>query len=141
MGAFFEKTALIVNCEHTASMQYVFIGPNLVGSNVIAPRRWYMQGSDDFKALVTKTFRDYGIGVESRPAVGSGGELGALRGLAPGFHVLKDDLYHTDLDVPEYVPVAGLESVVRAYAKILDEVNKMELSQLRVNMGAPATQQ
>jgi hypothetical protein len=136
MVPFFDKTALIVNAEHTASMQHEFIGPNLVGSTAIAPRRWYMQGSDELKALITKTFHDYGITVYSRPAIGSGGELSPLRGLAPGFHVLSDIFYHTTLDIPEYVPEAGLESAVRAYAKIIDEVNRMDLARLRSNLGA-----
>lgn len=133
----FSKTALIVNCEHTAGMVFADVGSDLVGSNVIAPRRFFVQGSDDLKALVTKTFVDYGVGHYSRPAAGSGGELGELRGLAPGFHVLNDEGYHTDLDIPQYVPEAGLESVVRAYAKIIDEVNTMPLDSLRKNMGTP----
>ena len=135
----FSKTALIINCEHTASMVFQQVGSSLSGSNVIAPRRFFVQGSDDLKALVTKTFVDYGVGHYSRPAAGSGGELGELRGLAPGFHVLNDEGYHTDLDIPSLVPEAGVESVVRAYAKILDEVNKMPLASLRINMGTPAT--
>jgi hypothetical protein len=135
MKPFFDKTALIVNCEHTASMAFTNIGPNFVGSNAIAPRRLYLQGSDDLKALVTKTFVDYGIATYSRPANQSGGELNALVGLAPGFHVLNDWLYHTDMDIPESVPEAGVESAVRAYAKIIDEVNKMPLAALRQNMG------
>ena len=54
---------------------------------------------------------------------------------APGFHVLSDIFYHTTLDIPEYVPEAGLESAVRAYAKIIDETNKLDLSRLRSNLG------
>jgi len=137
MGPFFEKTALIVNCEHTAGMVLVDVGSDLVGSNVVAPARFFMQGSDELKSLVTKTFVDYGVGHYSRPAAGSGGELGELRGLAPGFHVLNDEAYHTDLDIPQYVPEAGLESAVRAYAKIIDQVNKMPLESLRKNIGTP----
>ena len=134
MGPFFEKTALIVNCEHSASMQYYFIGSELLGSNAIAARRWYMQGSDELKDIVTKVFHDYGVATYSRPSIGSGGELGPLKGMAPGFHVLNDNFYHTTLDIPEYVPEAGLESVVRAYAKIIDEVNKVDLAKLRTNL-------
>jgi len=137
MGAFFEKTALIVNCEHAAQTQSYFVGPNLVASTAIAARRWYMQGSDDLKDIITRAFRTFGVTTYSRPATSSGGELGPLRGMAPGFHVLADIFYHTDLDLPELVPEAGLESTVRAYAKIIDEVNNVELSRLRINMGTP----
>jgi hypothetical protein len=136
-GPFFEKTALIVNCEHTAGMVLTDVGSDLAGSNAIAPSRFYMQGSDDLKALITKTLVDYGVPHYSRPAPASGGELGELRGLAPGFHVLNEEGYHTDLDIPQYVPEAGLEPVVRSYAKIIDEVNKMPLESLRKNMGTP----
>ena len=94
-----------------------------------------MQGSDELKDIITKAFRTYGVMTFSRPATGSGGELGPLRGKAPGFHVLRDVFYHTELDIPELVPEAGLESMLRAYVKIMDEVNKLDLSKLRVNMG------
>ena len=133
----FSKTALIINCEHTAGLVLTDVGSDLVGSNAIAPRRYFVQGSDDLKALVTKTLVDYGVATYSRPAAGSGGELGSLTGLAPGFPVLDDIAYHTDLDIPQYVPEAGLESVVRAYAKIVDQVNTMPLASLRINMGTP----
>jgi hypothetical protein len=35
-------------------------------------------------------------------------------------------------DIPEYVPAAGLEAVGRAYAKIIDEANKLDLRALGV---------
>src|SRR5207253_3023593 len=131
MDSFFAKTALIANCEHTAMMQAYYIGPNLVGSNVVAAHRWYMQGSDDLKKIVTAAFREFGVGTDSRPAAGSGGELGSLKDKAPGSHVLADIWYHTDMDKPATVPEAGVESTVRAYAKVIDEANKLDLKALR----------
>lgn len=38
--------------------------------------------------------------------------------------------YHTDHDLPEYVPAPGLEAVARAYAKIIDEANELDKSEL-----------
>jgi len=35
------------------------------------------------------------------------------------------------MDIPELVPEAGLENSVRSYAKIIDEVNKMAIKDLR----------
>ena len=55
------------------------------------------------------------------------GEFAPLRGIAPGFHVLADIYNHTDLDIPELVPEAGIEATVRAYAKIIDDVNRVDL--------------
>jgi hypothetical protein len=134
MDAYFEKTALIVNCEHIATSSTYMIGPNLVGSNAIAARRWYVQGSDELEAIVGKAFRMFGVTTYARPATNSGGELAILRKNAPGFHALSDILYHTELDIPELVPAAGIEATVRAYAKIIDDVNKVELDQLRSNV-------
>ena len=39
--------------------------------------------------------------------------------------------FHTDLETPETVPWTGLEASTRAYAKIIDEVNKLPLSALQ----------
>ena len=36
--------------------------------------------------------------------------------------------FHTDLETPQTVPWTGLEASARAYAKIIDEVNKLPLS-------------
>ena len=38
--------------------------------------------------------------------------------------------YHTDHDTVAVVPAAGLEAVARAYAKIIDQVNKLDRSSL-----------
>ena len=39
--------------------------------------------------------------------------------------------FHTDLETPETVPWTGLEATTRAYARIIDEVNKLKLSDLQ----------
>jgi hypothetical protein len=36
--------------------------------------------------------------------------------------------FHTDLETPQTVPWTGLEASTRAYAKIIDEVNKLPLT-------------
>ena len=43
----------------------------------------------------------------------------------------SDERDEADGDVPELVPSAGLEAVARAYAKIIDEVNELDLEQLQ----------
>ena len=39
--------------------------------------------------------------------------------------------FHTDWETPETVPWTGLEASTRAFAKIIDEVNKLPLSALK----------
>jgi hypothetical protein len=44
---------------------------------------------------------------------------------------------HTTGDTPDNVAWTGLEAATRAYAKIVDEVNKLPLSELRRGPNAP----
>jgi peptidase M28-like protein len=130
MQAMFAKTALIVNCEHTSQVQTYLIGNSLVGSNTVSARRWFVGGSERLKAIVASSFKTFGIAIYSRPETRPGGELGVVYTDAPSFHIIDHAIYHTDLDRPELVPEPGLEAAVRAFAKIIDEVNRVDLSGL-----------
>jgi hypothetical protein len=39
--------------------------------------------------------------------------------------------YHNDNDLPKYIPASGLAAVTRGFAKIIDEVNKLDRSELK----------
>ena len=39
--------------------------------------------------------------------------------------------FHTDEDKANYVPWTGLESATRAYAKLIDRVNALDLTDVR----------
>jgi len=50
----------------------------------------------------------------------------------PGVEVNDFNMYfHTDGETPEKVPWTGLQASTRAYARIIDEVNKLNLRDLR----------
>lgn len=53
--------------------------------------------------------------------------------------MIDHTVYHTDMDNMNIVPAYGLEQSARAFLKIVDEVNRLDLAQLRVNIprGAP----
>ncbi len=131
MQHMFAKTALLVNCEHTSQVQTYLVGERLVASNTVSARRWYVGGSDQLKTIARTAFRDFGIALYSEPERRPGGELSQVYEDAPGIHVIDHAIYHTDLDTPERVPLPGLESVARAFARIIDEVNQYPLSALR----------
>ncbi len=136
MQEMFSKTALIVNCEHTAQVATYLVGEAFITSNLVSARRWFVGGSDRLKDIVLKTFKDYGIALYSRPEGRPGGELGEVYTDAPSFHIIDHTVYHTDLDTLSAVPAYGLEQSARAFAKIIDEVNKVEIGALR---GGPVT--
>ncbi len=131
MQAMFAKTALVVNCEHTSQVQTYLVGNSLVGSNTVSARRWFVGGSDELKAIVARSFKTFGIAVYSRPEARPGGELGVVFNDAPSFHIIDHAIYHTDLDTATLVPESGLEAAVRAFAKIIDEVNTVDLNHLK----------
>jgi hypothetical protein len=54
----------------------------------------------------------------------------------PGFHVIDYIFYHSDADTVDLVPAWGIEAVARAYLKVIDTANKMEISDLRAPAGA-----
>jgi hypothetical protein len=39
--------------------------------------------------------------------------------------------FHSDGETPETVPWTGLEAITRAYAKIIDDVNDLDLKDLQ----------
>ena len=56
--------------------------------------------------------------------------MGKFFWFLPAVIAQSDDFafMHTTGDTPENVPWTGLEAATRAYAKIIDEVNKLPLS-------------
>ena len=136
MQAMFAKTALLVNLEHTAQVATYLIGETFISSNHVSARRWYVGGTDRLRDIVLKTFKEYGIALYSRPEGRPGGELGEVFTDAPSFHIIDHTVYHTDMDTLSAVPAYGLEQSARAFAKIIDQVNMVDLRDLR---GGPVT--
>ena len=136
MKPMWSKTALLVNCEHTAQVATFLVGETLYGSNQVSARRWFVGGSDQLKTIVMKNFKDYGMALFSRPEPRPGGELGQVFTDAPSFHIIDQIVYHTDMDTLNAVPAAGLEQSAHVFAKIIDDVNKVEMTAL---LGAPVT--
>ncbi|HLG99471.1 MAG TPA: M28 family peptidase [Bryobacteraceae bacterium] len=136
----FENTALMINCEHPSILQS-YVRPryqeerNLVWSNTFMAQQWYAGGPSrpELESITAKAFREFGAPLYLDPNVRPpAGDLGQFWRFVPG--VATSEFYHyfhTDQDTPETVPWTGLEAVTRAYAKIIDEVNKLPLSGLK----------
>ena len=52
MKQMWSKTALLVNCEHTAQVATFLVGETLYGSNQVSARRWFVGGSNQLKTIV-----------------------------------------------------------------------------------------
>jgi hypothetical protein len=99
-------------------------------STAVSARRWYVGGSEALRSLVLSSFKSFGVAVYARPEGRPGGELQHIFRQAPSFHVIDHIFYHSDADTAELVPAAGIEAVTRAYLKIIDGVNRMEIKDL-----------
>jgi len=81
--------------------------------------------------MVKQTWRDFGVAIYAAPETRPGGELGAFPAVAPSLHIIDHTFYHTTMDTPELVPASGLQNTVQAFAKIIDEVDSMEMREIR----------
>ncbi len=60
------------------------------------------------------------------------GEMMAIDKEAPSVQLIRSPEHkYTDGDVPALVPAAGLETVARAFAKIIDGANELDLAKLQ----------
>jgi hypothetical protein len=59
------------------------------------------------------------------------GDMGVVAKDVPSIQIIRSPVTkHTDDDKPEWVPTAGLEAVARAFARIIDDVNKLDRKDL-----------
>jgi hypothetical protein len=121
------KTALMINCEHVSVPDHKYWGPVLRKSNTIAPRRWWVHGSDALMDIVLKAYTDFNVAVIADMDPGASGEMSIVARDAPSIQVIRSPITkHTDSDVLGWVPAVGLEQIGRAYARIIDEVNRLD---------------
>ena len=134
----FAKTALIINCVHIAQTQTYVHGPFMQFSNAIEAHRWTLRGSPKLDAILVKAYQDFGVTTFSKPDVRGAGALSKIYKDAPSMMIYEmGPFYHTDMDTDVMVPAAGLEQAARAYARIIDEVNKVDRKDLLAAEGTP----
>ncbi|GMR22094.1 MAG: hypothetical protein BMS9Abin37_0422 [Acidobacteriota bacterium] len=136
----FDKTALVINVEHPSTVQTTvrpryLEGDEVIWTNTYTGQQWYAGGSSrpELQQIAVDAFREFGVSFylepNPRPPLG---DLGRVWRFVPG--VATSDFFHyfhTDEETPNTVPWTGLEASTRAYARIIDEVNKLELSVLQ----------
>ena len=131
------KTALMINCEHVAAAQTLNWSTQLRETTSVAPRRWWAYGSSRLVDIVLDAYRTFGVGIVGDMDPGASGEMGAIARLTPSVQLIHSpEIKHTDQDIPEIVPAVGLESVGRAFAKIIAETNKIDLAALKAPAAA-----
>lgn len=136
--AIFAKTAVLTNAEHVAVTNPVWdrpwgdnVEPSLVPTNSAAPSWWGVYGSDRLAHIVVDDYALFGVPTQTMGG-GSAGQLARLQFDAPSFYLHnKGVYYHCDADTPDKVPEAALKNTVQAFAKIFNDVNKVDLKDLQ----------
>jgi peptidase M28-like protein len=139
---FFSKTALMFNAEHPSQV-LTHGGANSGWTETIIPDAWYAGGSarPQLTKIAADAFHEFGLPVWAQPSqTPPGGDLLPFFGFVPGVVVQSNDFtyMHTTGDTPENVAWTGLEAATRAYARIVDEVNKLPLTDLQRTPGTYA---
>ena len=139
----FQKTALLINAEHTAAAQPELLGEAIRLVNSEAGFLWYGGGNQRPKLqdATVKAFQAFGVPIYAEPENGvPGGEASRLYQFVPAVQASNYNMFfHSDAETPSTVPAPGLAATTRAYAKIIDEVNRMELRDLQLPSPTPTT--
>ena len=139
----FRKTALLINAEHTAAAQPELLGEAIRLVNNEAGFLWYGGGKErpKLQQAAISAFMQFGVPIYAEPENGvPGGEASRLYQFVPAVQASNYNMYfHSDMETPATVPAPGLAATTRAYAKIIEEVNKMELKELQLAPPAAST--
>jgi hypothetical protein len=128
----FAKTALLINCEHTAANQLVAYNGTVRKANTTSPLMWYVGGSAKLEQIVLGAYQTFGVPLYDRGERGAAGEIGRIQNLAPSMQLIDTGLYwHSDRETPDIIPADGLAATTRAYAKIISDVNGVDLRDLQ----------
>ena len=120
------KTALIINLEHVSAVRTKYWGTHLRKFASVSPMRWWVWGSKPLLDIALTSFARFDVGLTGDMDTGASGEIGQVARDVPSIQVITSpEPKHTEQDTEEWVPAAGLEQVGRAYAKIIDDMNKL----------------
>jgi hypothetical protein len=132
------STAVILNVEHVGAAEPVWdrpwgsgAPPGLVATNQLASSWWGVYGSQRLGRIVRDAFAMFGVPTQIEPG-GSAGQLRSVQWDAPSFYLHNKNIYyHASNDTPDAVVATGLRTAVQAFVKVFDDVNALELDDLR----------
>ena len=129
---FFAKTAVLINCEHTAATTLVAYNGVMRKANVATPFMWNVGGSQKLEQIAINAFQEFGVATYETPEASAGGEIGRYQTLAPALQLIDTGLYwHSDRETPEIIPPTGLAAVTRAFAKIIIDTGAVAVKDLQ----------
>ena len=130
-GTVLDKTALLINAEHTGAVDLYMLGNRFSWSNRASALMWGVSGSPALGNIATDAYETFGVSTLVE-AGGPVGEIRRLEEIVPAVWLIDaPEYFHSDHETAATVPAKGIEAVTRAFAKIIDEVNALELDELQ----------
>lgn len=131
----FANSALLINCEHTSTVQTYLLGEDIREANMYTGMLWYAGGPrrPKLQDIAVKAFHAAGVVTYAAPErAAPGGEMSRLWPYVPGVQASDYNVFfHSDHEGADKVPWTGLEAITRAYAMIIDGVNTLDLKDLQ----------
>ena len=125
----FEKTAVLLNAEHTGGMETG--AGNIRLSNAVAAFSWYGTGAQ-LADIVVRAMDAFGVPSFPESSPSPPGEIGRYYRLAPAVEIINSGyVWHSDQETADTISASGLAAVTRAYAKIIADTDSIDLRQLR----------
>jgi len=125
----FAKTALLVNAEHTGGILTSHTSPRNGNSSTIAT--WFA-GSPRLSEIVVKALDAFEVPTYPQSAPTPAGEIGRYYQFAPALQVMTSGfVWHSDQETSATISSAGIAAITRAYAKVMTDVNAVDLKDLR----------
>jgi Peptidase family M28 len=127
----FAKAALLVNSEHTGAVLTSHTAPRNGNASAIAT--WFA-GSPRLSEIVVKALDAFEVPTYPQSSASPAGEIGRYYQFAPALQVMTSGfVWHSDQETAETISSAGLAAITRAYAKVMTDVNAVELKDLRTS--------
>lgn len=134
----FEKTALLLNCEHTGGIE---TGPgNIRPSNAVAAFSWYGTG-DRLAGIVAGAMDAFGVPSFRQSSPSPPGEIGRYYRYAPSVEIINGGyVWHSDQETADTISASGLAAVTRTYAKVIADTDAIDLQEMRTPIARRSTE-
>jgi len=133
----FEKTAVLLNCEHTGGMETG--AGNIRLANAVAAFNWYGTGQR-LADIVVRAMDAFGVPSFPQSSPSPPGEIGRYYRFAPSVEIINGGyVWHSDQETAETISANGLAAVTRTYAKVIADTDTIDLKELRQSLAPRET--
>ena len=125
----FEKTALLLNAEHTGGMESG--AGNIRLSNTVAAFSWYGTGQR-LSDIIVNAMDAFGVPSFPQSSPSPPGEIGRYYRYAPSVEIINGGyVWHSDQETADTISANGLAAVTRTYAKVIADTDAIDLKEMR----------